>query len=41
MGSDYLQVAVFLLYLAEELLEAVAQCGALRKPKRQAGAYVL
>ena len=39
MRSDYLQVTVLLLNLAEELLQAVAQRGALGQPQGQALAH--
>ena len=39
--SDYLQIAVTLLNLAQELLEAVAQGSALWQPQWQTGAHVL
>ena len=41
MRSDYLDIAVFLLYLAQELFETVAEGGAFGEPQGQAGAYVL
>ena len=41
MRGDYLKIAILLLYLAEELLEAVAQGGSFRQPERQAGTYTL
>ncbi len=40
MRSDYLKIAVALLYLAQELLETVAQSGTLREPERKAGTYI-
>ena len=40
MRGDYLEVTVFLLDFAEELLQAVAQGGSFRKPEGQAGADV-
>ena len=40
VGGNHLLVAVFLLNLAQELLEAVAQCSAFGEPERQAGADI-
>ncbi len=40
MGSDYLKIAVALLYLAQELLKTVAQSGTLREPERKACADI-
>ena len=40
MRSDYLQVTVLFLDLAEELLETVAESGTLGEPQRQTGANV-
>ncbi len=41
MGSDYLQVTIAFLNLAQELLETIAESGAFGKPEGQAGTYFL
>ena len=41
MRGDYLQVTIFLLDFAQELLETVAQCGTFRQPERQTFAHCL